>query len=247
MGLKQLPSAVLRTTYPEVLIMDFLPTAAAVWMTLLLAVALMTVLITKPGRLPDEPPADDDLRYAGEVAAAAGRAAATAQRRRAEWAAAQAEVDAAWSAYDRADRAARRTAAAAAYPVMRRRRARGENADRQLFLHRTATAACRRREISIAQLNEALAHRGWNPRLHPAAQESALRNAVREHRYATFLAATERERQAWAAAERAAAALRSLRAEACAAALRTVQPPAPDTGRWAGQWTTAEPVRAAAA
>jgi hypothetical protein len=216
-------------------------------MILLLAVALMTALMAKPGKLPAPPAADDDDRYADEVALAADRAAATAERRRAEWAAAQAGVDAAWAAYDEADRAACRTTAAAAYPVMRRRRARGENADRERFLHRAATAACRRREISIAQLNDALAHRGWNPRLHPAAQESALGNAVREHRYAAFRAATERERQAWAAAEQAAAALRTLRAEACAAALRAMQPPAADAGWWGEQWTTAEPVRAAAA
>jgi hypothetical protein len=179
---------------------------------------------------------------------AADRAAVTARRRRDEWQAAQAEVDTAWAAYDEADRAARRAAAATAYPVMRRRRARDENAVRERFLHRSATAACRNREISIAQLNDALAHRGWNPRLHPAAQESALRVAAREHRYATYLRAAERERSAWETAERAAAALRSLRAEACGAALRTrVDSPSADTGWWAEQWTTAEPVRAAAA
>jgi len=131
---------------------------------------------------------------------------------------------------------------------MRRRRARDENAVRERFLHRTATAACRHREISIGQLNDALAHRGWNPRLHPAAQESAVRAAVREHRWADYLAAGERERTAWEAAEQAADALRSLREEACAAALRTsVGTPSADAGWWAEQWSTAEPVRAAAA
>ena len=60
---------------------------------------------------------------------------------------------------------------------MSRRRKPGENADRQRYLHHAAIAACRNREISIAQLNDVLAHRGWNPRLHPVVQEVALGNA----------------------------------------------------------------------
>jgi hypothetical protein len=238
--------------------------AAAVWMILLLAVVLVTVLFAIPRKpaadrprieltpVPDEPTdlfrTDDDLRYAEEVAVAADRAAVTARRRRDAWAAAHDAVDAAWTAYDEADRAAQRAARAAAYPVMRRRRAPGENAERERFLHRSATAACRHREISIGQLNEVLAHRGWNPRLHPAAQESALRLAVRDHRYATYLTAVERERQTWAAAEQAAVALAGLRAEACAATVRAgVDDRAADADWWAEQWATAEPVRTVAA
>ena len=230
--------------------------AVVIWMTLMLAVAAVTVLFALPrkpsgsrlGPAADPGPAEDDLRYAGEVAVAADRSAAIARRRRTEWAAAQDDVDRAWTAYDEADRIARRAAAAAAYPVMRRRRAAGENAERERYLHRAATAACRRREISIGQLNEVLAHRGWNPRLHPAAQESALRAATRDHRYASYLTAVERERQAWDTAERAAVNLAGLRAEALAAALRVTRSGrAADADRWVGQWTSAEPVRAAAA
>jgi hypothetical protein len=241
------------------------PQAAAIWMILLLVATVTAAVLTLPRlatarpalalrAVPDEPAApaepepEDDLRYAREVAVAADRAAVTAQRRRDEWTAAQDEVDAAWAAYDAADRAARRVAAAAAYPVMRRRRAPGERADRERYLHHAAIALCRRREISIAQLNDILAHRGWNPRLHPAAQESALRAAVRDHRYAVYLAAAERERQAWAAAEQAAVALSSLRAEACAAPVRTdTDTIATDASWWAEQWTTADPARTAAA
>jgi hypothetical protein len=235
---------------------EAIPQAAAIWMILLLVVALSVAVMAVPRRLitggpaaPARPPAEpDDLRYAAEVAVAADRAADRAARCRDEWQGALDEVDAAWAAYQEADAEARRVTAATAYPVMRRRRARTENADRERYLHRTATAACRRREISIGQLNEALAHRGWNPRLHPAAQEAALRCAVREHRLELYRAATERERRAWAAAEQAAEALRSLRAEACAAALRTATTPtSADADWWAGQWTTAEPVRTAAA
>jgi hypothetical protein len=238
--------------------------AAAIWMILLLAVAVVTAMFALPrkpsaARRPIElapiPPStddlfrtNDDLRYAEEVAVAADRAAATARRHRDAWTAALDAVDAAWTAYDQADRAARRAAAATAYPVMRRRHAPGENADRERYLHRAATAACRNREISIGQLNEALAHRGWNPRLHPAAQESALRQAVRDHRYADYLAAVERERQTWQAAEQAAVALAGLRAEACAATVRvSVEEHLADADWWAEQWATAEPVHTVAA
>jgi hypothetical protein len=238
--------------------------AAAIWMILLLAVAIATVLFAMPRKpaaarprielapVPDDPGdlfrTNDDLRYAEEVAVAADRAAVTARRRRDTWTAAQDAVDAAWTAYDEADRAAQRAARAAAYPVMRRRRGPGENAERERHLHRSATAACRQREISIGQLNDVLAHRGWNPRLHPAAQESALRLAVRDHRYAAYLAAVERERQTWAAAEQAAVALAGLRAEACAATVRAgVDDRVADADWWAEQWATAEPVRPVAA
>jgi hypothetical protein len=237
--------------------MEALPQAAAIWMIMLLVVAVTTAVIALPRKAaagpalllqPVDEPDDDDLRFAAEVATAADRAAVTAQRCREGWERAQHDVDAAWADYDRADREARRAAAATAYPVMRRRRARDENAQRERFLHRSATAACRNREISIAQLNDALAHRGWNARLHPAAQESALRGAVREFRFATYQRAAERERQAWETAEEAAELLRSLRAEACAATVRTrADAPSADADWWAEQWSTAEPVRAAAA
>jgi hypothetical protein len=225
--------------------------AAAIWMILLLLVALVVATMALPHNLvtaPPSPVAADNLRYAAGLAAAADRAAAHAGRCRTEWQEALAEVDAAWSAYEEADAEARRVTAATAYPVLRRRRARTENADRERYLHRAATAACRRREISIAQLNDALAHRGWDPRVHPAAQEAALRRAARDHRLAGYRAATERERRAWEAAERAAAELRTLRAEACAAPLRTTvtMPPA-GADRRAEQWVAAEPVRTAAA
>lgn len=251
------------------------PQAAAIWMILLLVATVTAAALTLPrlvtarpalalipapdGPAPDGPgsdrPAheaptpDDDVRYAREVAVAADRAAVTAGRRRDEWESAQLDVDATWAAYDEADRAARRAAAATAYPVMRRRRSPGERADRERYLHHAASALCRQREISIAQLNDILAHRGWNPRLHPAAQESALCAAVRDHRYAAYRAAAERERQAWAAAERAAVALSSLRAEACAAPVRTdtdTDTIAADASWWAEQWTTAERAPAAA-
>lgn len=233
---------------------------AAVWMILILSIGVVAALFALPRRLatatagvPLETrpgtPTEEESRYAGEVAVAADRAAVTARRARAAWSAAQDAVDAAWTDYEQADREARRFAAAAVYPVQRRRRAKGENVDRERFLHRSALAACRNREISIAQLNDALAHRGWNERLHPATQESALRAAVRDHRYDLYLKAAEGERRAWQDAEKAANALRSLRAEACLATVRTDEEDtlSMDVSWWSRQWSTAEPVRAAAA
>jgi hypothetical protein len=197
-----------------------IPFAAAIWSVMLLVVGGLALALVRAGR-PDEKAAplseNDDERFAAEMAVAADRAAVTAGRHRLDWQDAQQTVDAAWAAYEEADTQARRTAAACAFPTPARRRRPGENVDRERYLHRNATAACRRHEISIKQLNEALAHRGWNPRLHPVVQEAALRNATREHRLTEWRRAAERERQAWAAAEAAAEALRNLRAEALAA------------------------------
>ncbi|RSM43094.1 hypothetical protein DMB66_53830 [Actinoplanes sp. ATCC 53533] len=187
--------------------------AATIWMILLIAVAAVTAVLAVPRR-PARAAAPAADPRAGERALAAARAAEVAGRLRADWLRAQERVDATWAAFDAADRDARRAAAASAFPILKQRRTRAELADRERNLHRMATAACRRRELSIGQLNEVLAHRGsWNPRRHPVAQEAALRAAVREHRFAAYRDATGQERQAWQEAERAAATLRSLRAE----------------------------------
>jgi hypothetical protein len=219
--------------------MFIVETAATIWMVLLIAVAAATALFAvprrpaRPGALPPDP-------RAAERAVAAERAAEISGRRRAEWERAQEWVDAAWAAFDAADRDARRVAAAAAFPIFKQRRTRTELADRERNLHRMATAACRHRELSIAQLNEVLAHRGsWNPRRHPVAQEAALRAAVREHRFAAYQAAAEQERLAWRESERAAATLRSLRADAL-----TVRVPAGTDVRYEQQWTPARPAKA---
>jgi hypothetical protein len=186
--------------------------------------------------------AADAARFAAEIAVAAQRAAATAACRRGEWEIAGDAVDDAWAAYEEADHAAQRLAAAAAYPMIGKRRAPTENADRERYLHRAATAACRRHEISIKQLNEILAHRGWNPRLHPVAQEAALVAAIRSHRFETWQRAVADERRAWQTAEAAAAALGCLRAEAVAA---QVADPAPTSEEswWAEQWESTVPIR----
>jgi hypothetical protein len=239
------------------------PQAAAVWL-IMLAVAFVAVAALsvpdrqnptddrKPRRDRSTEPGSDDRdwtrRYADEVAVAASRATATAARRRAEWHESVDAVDAAWQAYDAADVAARRAAAAAAFPARKATRTPAELVDRERYLHRAATAACRRHELSIRQLNDVLAHRGgWDPCRHPVEQEAALRRAVRDRLFMAYREATTRERQAWQTAGVASAAMRSLNAEALAAVLQTgTKSPTAEQQWWAEQWTTEwtnEPVR----
>ena len=222
------------------------PQAVALWLLLLVGIAVAAIVVALPRREPAAGPARPDpdaehLRYVAELTAAADRAAVTADRRRSRWHTAQDRVDEAWQAFDQADRAAREAAKAAAYPLLSRRRKPGDNADRQRYLHHAAAAACRRRELSIAQLNDVFAHRGWNPRLHPVQQEGVLRAAIREHLQDDYRDAVERERIAWQEAERAAETLRRLRLEAAAAITRTGagQSVADERPR-AAAWTTAE-------
>lgn len=206
--------------------------AAAIWLGLLVVAVSALAVLSAPGirRRPD--PADEPggpttpqereaRRYAEEVAVAAGRAAATAGRRRHEWLAAHDAVQAAWQAFDAVDNEARRLAAAALFPLPRTARTPAEFADRERYLHRAATAACRRREISVRQLSDALAHRnGWDPRRHPVEQQLVLCRVSRDRLLGTYRAVAAAERAAWQEAQRAAAAAASLREEAFAAAVR---------------------------
>ncbi|MEV6343895.1 hypothetical protein [Actinoplanes sp. NPDC051851] len=222
------------------------PQAVAIWLTIVVLLAVAAATIRLPRRLtrPSEA-ASDAARYADEIGVAADRAAVTAERRRSVWESAQEEVGAAWGAYERADREARRIASATAYPMMSRRRKPGENVDRQRYLHRAASELCRTQDLPISALNDVFAHRGWNPRLHPVQQEAVLANAVREHRLRAYRRAVEREQTTWRAAEAAAEALRALRAEAMAAPLRDRVRETADERWWTEQWTTPE-LRAAA-
>ncbi|RKN35444.1 hypothetical protein [Micromonospora musae] len=214
------------------------PQAAAIWSALLvLALIVLTVLVARPER--DRPeddrsaptvPSDRELaaaeatdlrRYAEEVAVAAAGAAQTARRRRDAWSTAQAELDRAWAAYDEADSAARRFAGAGALPTPRTPHTPAEYAARERHLHRAATAAYWRGDLTLRQLGDVFGHRdGWDPRLHPVEQEVRLARVVRDGRLAGYRAAQERERRAWRDAELAAEAARALATEAYAAAVR---------------------------
>ncbi len=168
--------------------------------------------------------AADLARYADEVAVAASRAAVTAQHCHDDWVAAQRTRDAAWRAFEAADTAARRVLRARMFPVPATPLTPGEFAGRERYLHRTATDAYRRGELSVEQLSDALSHRnGWDPRRHPFEQEESLRRAVRRRLLRVYHAASALERTTWHEAEVAAAAKRSLDDEAFAAAQRSRQ------------------------
>lgn len=224
------------------LILTSVPQAAAIWMAMLLVVAVFAMALLRPQRPAPVTREAVDSRCADEIAIAADRAAATARRYRAVWLDAQDAVDRAWADYELADAAVRRVVAASAFPTLTRGWS-GAYADRERNLHRAATAACRRHEISIVQLNEALAHRGWDPGLHPIAQEIAVHAAARENRLTAWRRATARERDAWAEAEAAAAALASLRAEALDARVRVGERvPTPGERWWEEQWSATQPL-----
>ncbi|MEW2472342.1 hypothetical protein [Micromonospora gifhornensis] len=214
------------------------PRAAAIWSVLLvLALGVLTALVARPepvpptDRTPDLPDHDDVVdqrRYAGEVAVAAAGAAQNAGRRRAAWHRAQTELDRAWAAYDEAEAAARRLAAATAWPSPGTPRTPAEYAARERWLHHAAMAAYWRGDLTGRQLADALAHRaGWDPRRHPAEQEIFLARVVRDGRLAAYQAAAQQERDAWRAAELAADAARALSTEAYAAAQRLRPNPLP--------------------
>ncbi|HEX8627016.1 MAG TPA: hypothetical protein VF755_02455 [Catenuloplanes sp.] len=206
--------------------------AAAIWLGLLVVAVSALALLSAPGMRrrpgaaadPGRPTTtreQEARRYAEEVAVAAGRAAVTARRRRLEWLATHDAVEAAWQAFDAIDNEARRLAAAAIFPLPRTARTPAEFADRERYLHRAATAACRRRELSVRQLSDALGHRnGWDPRRHPVEQQVVLCRVSRDHLLGAYRTVSAAERAAWHAAEVAAVAAASLREEALAAAVR---------------------------
>ncbi|MGC4749718.1 hypothetical protein ACLQ28_29280 [Micromonospora sp. DT201] len=220
------------------------PQAAAIWSALfLLALGVLAVLVARPER---DRPTDDPLpvaptarelaaaeavdlrRYAEEVTVAAAGAARTARRRRDAWLSAQEQMERALAGYDEADTAARRFAGSGALPTPHTPRTPAEYVARERYLHRAATAAYWRGDLTMAQLGDVFAHRhGWDPRRHPVEQEVLLSRAIRDARLADYQAAATEERAAWRSAELAAESARALADEAYAAAARLRPSPAP--------------------
>ncbi|BEL12370.1 hypothetical protein Q0Z83_105610 [Actinoplanes sichuanensis] len=216
------------------------PQATVIWLAILLVLAVAVAVAALPRGVTAPAPPSEENRLADRLEAAAAEAAGVAERRRTEWLAAQQTVDETWAAYEQASDDARRIGATTAFPLMSRRRKPGENVDRQRYLHRAATELCRSQSLSIAQLNDVYAHRGWNPRLHPVQQEPVLFNAVRAHRFDAYQRAVEKERATWRSAEAAAETLRGLRAEAAAARLHGPVTEAGEQQVFAEHWTPAE-------
>jgi hypothetical protein len=151
--------------------------------------------------------------------AAADRATTGARLHRDQWAAAEAEVERAWRAYEAADAAARRLTAASFLPAPDTDKTPAEYTARERFLRRAAMAACSRNELPLFALSDALAGRnGWDPSLHPVEQEHVLRLVARDAARAHHEACAERERAAWLAAEEARERARGLRLVAAEAA-----------------------------
>jgi hypothetical protein len=168
---------------------------------------------------------DEELRrYAEEVAVAASRAAVTAERRRADWSAVLRTQQATWRAYDEATVAAQRAIQAEAFGIPDSSPDPEELAARRRHLERAAAAAYRRGELTVEQFGDVLAQRGgWDPRLHPFAQETRLCVLRRDRLRRACKTLSEVEHDAWQAAEVALAAKRSLENEATSAALRLRQ------------------------
>ena len=172
-------------------------------------------------------PEDDARRFAEEVAVAAQRAAQTAERRHEEWVAVQRTQDAAWREYEEADKAVQRTEEANSFPSFEEpgELTAEELLDRRRYLHRAATEAHARGELSAEQLSDALFHRnGWDPTKHPFEQQLILKQVARERLLRAYQEASTIERAAWHAYDLAAAARRSREYEAFKADLKSKQP-----------------------
>lgn len=166
-------------------------------------------------------------RYCAEVTVAAERATVMADRRRTEWEAAQRTQEAAWRAYEEAEREVARLRRANAFPLVE-----DDPKIRRRHLVRIVNAAHARGEISAAELADALMHRnGWDPAAHPFEQELMLRRAIRDRKFRAYQEASEVERRTAKAADLAAAAKRSLDDEAFDAALRLRKATAGAPGR----------------
>ncbi|OJF09697.1 hypothetical protein [Couchioplanes caeruleus] len=165
--------------------------------------------------------AHETIRYAEEIAVAAQGAAATAGRRRERCQQAQAEVERAWQAWQDSEARLERVRRAAAYATPETTPSAEEVAERAQGLRRAAQAAYRRGDLSDIQLLDASTYRnGWDPAMHPLAQELALAKASVSHRFAVYQEALAEEEAAWQTADVATAAVRTLRHEVTAARVR---------------------------
>jgi hypothetical protein len=234
-----------------------MPDAVIIWLGLVAFAALGCALLAAssrpprsrrrgarpavPNRLVQE--AEDRRRYAQEVAVATERAAETAQQCQREWQGTRNAKEAAWRAFEAADRAARRAMRGAAFPLPESPLTAEEAASRQRYLHRAATAAYHRGELGLEQLTAALMHRGgWDPHRHPGEQEVILRRLARARMLETYQAVSEVERTAWQQSDAAAEAWYRLSREALAAAVRaSAAPAAPAPAALRGRVAVAAP------
>ncbi|MGX6601625.1 hypothetical protein ACWKSP_05725 [Micromonosporaceae bacterium Da 78-11] len=170
--------------------------------------------------------AENTVRYADELTVAAARATQAAAQWHERWQETEHGAETAWQTWQDAEQLLTRTRGAAAFATSIARTP-AEYADRERFLHRTVRDAVDRGDLPATALTDACAGRGgWNPWLHPAEQELAVRQAVAAHRHHLYLQAAAAERTAWhdtvlAASTRASLQQEALTAMARAARIRT--------------------------
>lgn len=175
---------------------------------------------------------------AGDLAVVARRAEEVAQRRHADWTAAGDAADAAWWLFHAADEAAKRALSAAQYGSTQEDAGPDSVAARRRLLHRLATDAHRRGQLSARQLADVRAGRdGWEPGRPLVDLEVQLRVAIRDHFWQAYQKAAAEERIAWEAVEAASRAKVDLAGTALDAAVDAPQPelvgatrPRPRTG-----------------
>ncbi|MEU4424500.1 hypothetical protein AB0F81_28095 [Actinoplanes sp. NPDC024001] len=175
----------------------------------------------RPERAQPHAEAVEAKRYADELSVAAVRAGEAAERWRAHWQQADQHAAEAWQAWQDAEQRLARTRAAAAFRPAHSFRTPAEFADRERFLPRALAAAVARGDLPATVLGDLAAGAGgWNPRLHPVEQELVVHRAVAAVRHHWFQQAVAAEQAAWHDAQLAATARDSLRREAWAAAER---------------------------
>ena len=137
-------------------------------------------------------------RYAEEVRVAATQATEAVDRWQAHWQAAADRVDATSAAWQAAGARWARSRATAAFGTPWTPRTPAEYAARETFLHREVRAAVDRGELPGEAADDVLAGRaGWDPRLHPVAQELVVHRACAEYLERAHRAAVAAERAAW--------------------------------------------------
>jgi len=161
----------------------------------------------------------ETLRYAEEMRVAADQAITAADRWQQRRDRAASRTASAWQAWQDADSTLTRLRAAAAWGTPWTAPTPAEYADRERYLHRAVRAAVTRGGLPESALTDALAGRGWDPRLHPLDQDLAIAHAVVAHRRDCYDRAAAAEATATHDAHLAIRSRDSLRREYIAAAV----------------------------
>ncbi|AGL17242.1 hypothetical protein [Actinoplanes sp. N902-109] len=158
--------------------------------------------------------AEEIIRYAAELHAAAERAEAGARRWQEHRQDAEQLVEDTWQAWQAAQARLERVRGAAAFRNPYTVPSPAEYAARERWLHQAVRAAAERGDLPATAVADALAGRGWDATLHPFEQELAVLRAVAEHHRARHHHAVATEQNAWHDAHLARRTADDLRREA---------------------------------